>query len=120
MKRLLIIFCVFVSAISSWSTEVNIKFIEVESIYQENDRSLSLQPYASHDGNIIHLYSDFPIETMQVTVKDSMGNILSWETIALNPEQPYTFSIGDVATGVYMLELNDGRNKYRGYFEIDF
>lgn len=118
MKRLLIILCVFLVTASIRATEVSIKFEKICDGY-ENDRSLSLQPYASHDGSIIHLYSDFPIETMQVTVKDAMGNILSWETISLNPEQPYTFSIGDVATGVYMLELNDGRNKYRGYFEID-
>lgn len=90
MKCLLITLCVFLVTASVRATEVGIKFEKTCDGY-ENGRSLSLQPYT------IHLYSDdFPIETMQATVKDGMGNILSWETITLNPEQPYTFT-GDIS-----------------------
>jgi hypothetical protein len=53
-----------------------------------------------------------------VTVKDEKGNIISSEFISLSSQQSYAFSIGGAKEGIYILELNDGKEEYYGYFEI--
>lgn len=119
MKRLLIISCtVLITLYSySWAEEVNIKFIPVTERC-EDDRSIPIVPSASHEGNIISIYSDILLEKVQIAVKDGIGRILFSEVIPIFPQQPYTFSIGNIENGIYTLELNDGKEEYYGYFEI--
>jgi hypothetical protein len=117
MKRLLTIFCLLLFAITSWAEKVKIKLHQLGEKY-EDDRSISVEPSASHDGNTIYLYSDIPLEKLQVTIKDGAGRIISSEVIPMFPQQPYSFSIGNVENGVYTLELYDGKEEYYGYFEI--
>ena len=116
MKRLLIIFCTLLVSISLWAS-TRIKLNKC-SARHEDDRSISVEPSASHDGNTIYLYSDIPLEKLQVTIKDGAGRIISSEVIPMFPQQPYSFSIGNVENGVYTLELYDGKEEYYGYFEI--
>ena len=40
------------------------------------------------------------------------------EFISLSSQQSYALSIGDAKEGIYILELNDGKEEYYGYFEI--
>lgn len=117
MKRLLIIICAVLITFYSWAETVNIKLIPVTKRC-ENNRSIPVMPSASHEGSTISVYSDVPLNELQVTVKDETGRILSSEIISISPHQPYTFSISDVENGIYILEVNDGKKEYRGYFEI--
>lgn len=117
MKRLLIILLTLLLSTGSWANKERIKLNKIKKGY-ENVRSLSLEPSAYHDGNTLYLYSDVPLNELQVTVKDEAGRILSSEIVPIFPDQPYTFSIGEVENGIYTLELNDGKKEYYGYFEI--
>lgn len=116
MKRLLIIPCVFLFALNLWATNVKIHLYMLCD-KGEDCRSISINFSASYDGKIIFLNSDFPIDELEVTIRDKTGNILSTETISIFPEQPYTFSIEELKNGIYILELNDGKREYAGYFE---
>ena len=117
MKRLLIIFCALLLTISSWAKEVKIKLLPTTR-RNAFERSLPTAPSASHDNNTIYLYSEIPLKELRVTVKNEAGDILSSEYVSLFPKQPYTFFIGNIENGVYILELNDGKYEYQGYFEI--
>lgn len=117
MKRLLIIICTVLITFYSRAEEINIKLIPVKERI-EDDRSIPIIPSARHKGSIISIYSDVPLNELQVTVKDETGRILSSEIVPIFPDQPYTFSIGEVENGIYTLELNDGKKEYYGYFEI--
>ncbi|MCD8182707.1 MAG: DUF3244 domain-containing protein [Bacteroides sp.] len=118
MKCLLTIFCTLLFSISSWANEVNIKLIHVHERYK-NDRSISIEPSASHDGNVIYLSSHIPLEELQVIIRNGAGEILSSEIISVSPQHPSIISMGNAESGLYILELNDGENEYQGYFEID-
>ena len=83
-----------------------------------SNRSISIEPTASHDNNVIYLYSDIALNELQITVKNEIGEIIFTQNITLTPEQPYTYSIENIENGSYILELDEGESKYRGYFEI--
>lgn len=99
MKRLLIIICTVLITFYSWAEEINIKLIPVKERI-EDDRSIPIIPSARHKGSIISIYSDVPLNELQVTVKDETGRILSSEIAPIFPDQPYTFSIGEVENGI--------------------
>ena len=107
MKRLLIIICSCLLYIGLCSAKTKIYLERKQKNAQT--RSLVTEPTANHEGNTIYL---------QVTVKDEKGNIISSEFISLSSQQSYAFSIGGAKEGIYILELNDGKEEYYGYFEI--
>lgn len=41
-----------------------------------DDRSLSMEPTASHDRNVIYIHSDIAIENMQITIRDKHKNLI--------------------------------------------
>lgn len=116
MKRLLIIICALLLSIGSWAT--TIKLIRSKKI-NAFERSLPIEPSASYDNNTIYLYSEVPLENLQVAIKNETGEILFCEYVCVSPQYPYTFSIGNVENGIYILELDDGKYKYHGFFEIN-
>lgn len=118
MKRLLIFIYTLLLTFSLWANKVNIKFIDAENKFSENNRSISMPLSASHDGGTIYLYSDIRVEQLQITIKDGEGNSLFSEIISISSQQPYIFSIGNIENGTYILELNVGESRYQGYFEI--
>lgn len=117
MKRLLIIICTLLLSIGSWAKEVKIELL-IDTTRNAFERSLSTALSASINNNIIYLYSEVLLEELKVTVKNESGEILSSEYVSIFPQQPYTFFIGNVENGVYIVELDDGKYKYQGYFEI--
>ena len=116
MKRLLIIICSCLLYIGLCSAKTKIYLERKQKNAQT--RSLVTEPTANHEGNTIYLQSDVSIKELQVTVKDEKGNIISSEFISLSSQQSYAFSIGGAKEGIYILELNDGKEEYYGYFEI--
>lgn len=116
MKRLLIIICSCLLYIGLCSAKTKI-YLERKQKNSQT-RSLVTEPTANHEGNTIYLQSDVSIKELQVTVKDEKGNIISSEFISLSSQQSYAFSIGGAKEGIYILELNDGKEEYYGYFEI--
>lgn len=119
MKRLIITICTLLLLITSlWAQRQSIVF--TKSHYRgRGGRSIAITPSAYLDGSTIYLYSKLPLDNLQATIKDETGQVISEETIFVSPQQPYTSSIENVEEGVYTLELNDGKDEYYGYFEIN-
>ena len=115
--KYLLLGCLFLFSLNSIADN---KAINLYKTINEkiSDRSISIEPSASYDNNTIYFYSDIPLDELQVTIKNEAGEILTSEIISVFPRQASTLSIENIGNGVYILELNDGKNEYRGYFEI--
>lgn len=118
MKRLLITFFVLLLTIGLYADGVKIRLYKTDKRHTE-ERSIQITPLVYQDGNVIYLYSDIPIEQLQVTIKDEIGQIISLETISIQPRQSYTLFIDSIENGDYILELNDGKEEYHGYFKLE-
>ena len=75
MKRLFFILISFIFYMNCLAQEIII------SLYRDapkdqtiDDRSLSMEPTASHDRNVIYIHSDIAIENMQITIRDKHKN----------------------------------------------
>ena len=118
MKRLIITICTLLLLTSLSAHRGKIEL--TKSRFKTGDRrSMPIVPSAYQDGSTIYFYSNFPLENLQITIKDETGQVISEETIFVSPQQSYTFSIGNVEEGVYTLVLNNGNDEYYGYFEIN-
>lgn len=118
MKRLLSI-CIFILlGLSVGAEEVNIQL----SRHKDDDvdtRSLTIEPTASHDNNAIHIYyDDYLLENLQIIVKDLLGNVVYSNTINISYNQPYSFSLNNVDSGEFILELNYGNISLHGCFNL--
>lgn len=81
----------------------------------QDNRSISLIPKASHDGNTVHITVYDPMESIQITVVDSMGNIVYINTISGN----CTFTLDASITGELTLILAIQEDVYGGKFYIE-
>lgn len=117
MKCLLIIFFASVLSIISLDNQVDIALTKSE-VERNIDRSISIELSASHNDNTICIYSNILLDELQATIKNAIGDILTSKVISVFPNQAFTFSIENIENGIYILELNDGKNEYQGYFEI--
>lgn len=117
MKRLIIAICTLLFFTDLWAHR---GVIELTKDKHRNctRRSISIIPSVYQDGNTIYIYSNLPLENLQITIKDETGQVISEEIIFLSPQQPYTYSIGNAEDGTYFLELNDGEEEYYGSFNI--
>lgn len=117
MKRLLIIIYSCLLCIYSCAAKIKIDLSKTEEKTQS--RSLIIEPTAYYEACTIYLQSEISIEGFQVTVKDEEGNIISSESIFLSSQQTYELPLGNLENGTYILELNDGKHEYWGYFEVE-
>lgn len=118
MKRLLIIIYALSLCIGIWANQEKIQLHKVNTGY-EKERSILIEPTAYYEACTIYLQSEISIEGFQVTVKDEEGNIISSESIFLSSQQTYELPLGNLENGTYILELNDGKHEYWGYFEVE-
>ncbi len=116
MKRLLFIIISSLFYISSWAEETSIQLFKDNADDRvKDDRSLSIEPTATYDGNTVHIYSDIPIESLQITVKDVQKNII-YSTILTGNSKHYEFDLLELKEGECMLELIIGEKIFYGYF----
>ncbi|MCR6508603.1 DUF3244 domain-containing protein [Bacteroides sp. KH569_7] len=116
MKLLLIVLSALLFSSNLSAKDIKIELTEIK--HSTNDRSVFLIPTVIHDGNNLHFVSDVPLANLQILIKDNIGKIISIQEIALLPKQPYSYDIGNLESGTYILELNNGKHKYQGYFEV--
>lgn len=91
-------------------------------LYKENvddwvkdDRSLPIMPTATHDGNIISIYSDMPIEKLEIAIKDTYKNIIH-SAIIIGYSKCHTFELPRLPKGKYTIELTIGEESFYGHF----
>ncbi len=101
--------------VNAFSEEVNIELHKMKE--GPSTRSLTIDPVVTYDANTVHIYnSDNLLENLQVTVKDLLGNVVYSNAISISYNQPYSFILNNVESGVYEIELSYGTNLFYGYF----
>lgn len=115
-----LIFILFVTFTSTFA------FAEENIILQNNDeggwvrdnRSSSIAPTASHDGNVITIYSGKTLEDVGIYVVDVHGGILySAEEATLVGN--YTFALDGNPKGTLMLVIQTSDEYYEGEFSLE-
>lgn len=89
----------------------------LQSEWIKDERSISIEPTATIDENTIRIYSDVPVSGLQVSIKDSMGNVVySYKDMA--PSRCHTFEVYELPEGEYILEILIGEEVFYGDFFI--
>ncbi len=83
--------------------------------WDKDERSITLVPTATIDGNTIRIYSDVIISGLQTSIKDSMGNIV-YSYNDMTPSRCHTFEVYGLPEGEYLLEFEIGDTFFYGYF----
>lgn len=84
----------------------------------KDERSLSIAPTASHDGNVITIYSEKVLEDVEIYVVDAHGGILySAEESTLLGN--YTFALDGYPKGTLMLVIQTNEEYYEGEFSLE-
>ena len=99
-----------------WSEEEIILNNDSDRI--KDERSLSIVPTASHDGNVITIYSGKTLEDVGIYVVDVHGGILysaKESTLIGN----YTFALDGNPKGTLMLVIQTSDEYYEGEFSLE-
>lgn len=117
MKRLMLICICSLLCIYSWAESISVSlYNDYASQRAEENRSIKLEPTASHDGNLFYIHSYICIENLQITVKDVDGNIV-YSDLAYLPAGNTLSLVLDVVPGEeYVIELAYGDTFLFGRF----
>lgn len=85
--------------------------------WKKDKRSITLEPTATIDGNIIRIYSDITIENINITVKTNLGETVYSNTTTY-PSKCYTLELGNLGKEEYYLVLTVDESTFYGYFSI--
>lgn len=83
----------------------------------KDERSITLNPTATIDGNVIRIYSDMMVDNVTIVIKDLFGNIV-YSSADEAPSRCHIFEIYDLPKGNYRLELEIGDMAFYGIFSI--
>lgn len=83
----------------------------------KDKRSITLVPTATIDENTIRIYTDVAVSELQLSIKDSMGNVV-YTCSDMTPSQCHTFEVNALLEGEYMLEIEIGDESFYGYFSL--
>lgn len=122
MKRSILLLTALFACLFIWADETQIPLIKVEDtvtdpdyVHRTDKRSLSREPIATHDGNIIHIYFYAPAGSIYITVTDAEDNIV-YES---KTSGDCTFTLNSNAQGMFTLTLETGTSTYEGFFYIE-
>ena len=119
MKIWIIVLSALLMCSNLWAEEKKVELDKKVIPPQKQNRSdLSINLEVFMDGSDISFYSDRNIENMYVWVKKTTGETVMSDTASLVTGQTYTFSIGDVVSDIYVLEVKIEDTLYYGYLEI--
>ena len=83
----------------------------------KDERSIILEPMATIDENTIRIYTDVAVSELQLSIKDSMGNVV-YTCSDMTSSQCHTFEVNALLEGEYMLEIEIGDESFYGYFSL--
>lgn len=116
MRHLLLICISLLFCINSLAEEVVVELCRNYPEDRAKDyRSITLEPTATIDGNTIRIYTNVTITDLQMSIKDSMGNII-YTYNGTTPSRYHTFEIYDLPESDYILEVKIGKESYYGTF----
>ena len=119
MKHFFILLIGLLCCLNSWADEVNIVLEKVGGNYESNQeelRSLSNEPVATHDGPQVYIYSEKTLENVCIRVTDANGNVVASEDVD-EIQGRYTFYIEDTEVkGTLTLFIQTATESYEGIF----
>lgn len=118
MKRIFFICIIFSFCMNCLASEVSIQLYKAPHENKvEDDRSISLEPTASLNGDALYIYTNLPVEDLQIVVTDSYNN-----PVYSNNDTPcsrsHNFELNTLPKGEYIVELTIGDEIFYGYFSI--
>lgn len=107
-------FCTSAKAIQK---QIVLQCSDYKHVLGKDNRSLSLLPVASHDGNVITICSEKTLEEVCVYVVDAHGNILHTEEVGMLSGE-YSFTLGGQPKGTLWLVIQTEEESYEGTFSL--
>ena len=124
MKQVYLLIIALLFPVSMWADDVTIPLYDTskggtdaadQTVGSKDERSLSFAPEASHDGHTVSVYSYVPMEEIQISVLDEVGNVVYEDTVAGN----CSFTLGSQVKGELTLLLETKDAVYKGIFYLE-
>ena len=124
MKQVYLLIIALLFPVSMWADDVTIPLYDTskggtdaadQTVGSKDERSLSFAPEASHDGHTVSIYSYVPVEEIQISVLDEVGNVVYEDTVAGN----CSFTLGSQMKGELTLLLETKDAVYKGTFYLE-
>lgn len=124
MKQVYLLIIALLFPVSMWADDVTIPLYDTskggtdaadQTVGSKDERSLSFAPEASHDGHTVSVYSYVPMEEIQISVLDEVGNVVYEDTVAGN----CSFTLGSQMKGELTLLLETKDAVYKGTFYLE-
>lgn len=116
MKPLFIIIG-FLFCTSIWAGEITLYCENSNTKRLKDKRSLSLEPTAFLNGNTLCIYTNLPVESLQIEVTDSYNNTV-YSANGVTYSRSHNFDLSGLSKGEYTVELTIGDEKFYGHFPI--
>lgn len=117
-KYLLLILSIFCCmGIKAIEKDILLYSSKNEDTRVNDERSISIKPTASINGNTLCIYTNFPVEDLQIVVKDSYNNTVYSNNDAAC-SRSHNFELNELSKEEYAVELTIGDVKFHGYFSI--
>lgn len=110
-------FCAF--PLLSFAVEQLIDVNTKEWNEADKGRSIPSVPVLTHDDNILFIYSDVPLENLQIQVKDESGNVVYMDNVSVVAGQKYSFALQGVCAGCFVIKLSCEEKLLWGRFELE-
>lgn len=88
-----------------------------EHIRVNDKRSITIEPTASLNENTLCLYTNLPVEDLQIVVTDSYNNIV-YSNNDTACSRKHNFELNTLPEGEYIIELTIGDEIFYGIFSI--
>lgn len=116
MKPLFIIIG-FLFCTSIWAGEITLYCENSKTKRVEDKRSLSLEPTASLNEKTLCIYTNMPVENLQIEVTDGYNNTV-YSANDITYSRSHNFDLSGLSEGEYTVELTIGDEYFYGYFSI--
>lgn len=94
--------------------------INLKAKHCTDNRSISIIPTVTYDGNVISLYSDnVTFENLEMTVKNSIGQIVYHSFLTVKAGEPCFCPLYNLEQEEYSVELSIKNDLYCGNFLVE-
>lgn len=97
--------------------QIVLQCADLKGMIGRDNRSLSLFPTASHDGNVITICSEKALEEVCIYVVDAHGNVLHTEEVGTLSGE-YSFTLSGEPKGTLWLVVQTDEESYEGTFSL--
>ena len=112
---LLFISFLYCNSIRAEEMVITLNHVNNNENWVEDERSITIKPTATIDGNTIRIYSSIGVENASIVIKDKYSNIV-YSNSSIAVSQCHTFKVYDLPEGDYVLLFEIEDDSFYGYF----